>query len=434
MMSEKTAAFLSELASGRIPRGSIPEDLDNVEQTKMIVSYLTTIQQFSIALANGDLSAPLPSVGGPVAGSLKSLHASLKHLTWQAKQIAGGDFTQRVDFMGEFSDAFNIMVERLETSRNELEAMNLKLQEDNIKLRNLTEALRESEERFRHIAENVSDVIWTLDRSLERFTYISPSIAQLRGLTVEEALQEPISEAMTPESLDHMRKILSDKISAIENGAKEDPVSEIIEVEQLCRSGRTIHVEVVISAVTDAEGRLKEFVGISRDISVRKRAETRLKYQSTHDSSTGLYNRAFFDEELERMINGSKFPVSIVVADLDGLKRVNDSLGHEVGDQLIKGAAEILQMAFRGNDIVARTGGDEFVILLPEVDWHGAMNSIERIRNCMQAYNSENEGPLVSISLGAATAASGGEIVSALKEADEQMYADKIKRKQQRME
>lgn len=431
-MGTIASTILNELASGRIPRGRIPEDLEDGEQIKLLMSYLASVQQFSMALANGDLSAPVPAVGGPVAGSLKSLHASLKHLTWQTKQIAGGDFSQRVDFMGEFSGAFNSMVERLDASRNELEAMNLRLQEDNFKLRNLTEALRESEERFRHIAENVSDVIWTLDRSLERFTYISPSIAQLRGLSVEEALQEPIAEAMTPESLAYMRKALSDKILSIDNGGKEDPVSEIIEVEQVCRSGRIINVEVVISAVTDAEGQLKEFVGISRDISVRKRAEARLKYQSTHDASTGLYNRAFFDEELERMINGSEFPVSMIVADLDGLKRVNDTMGHDAGDKLIKGAAEILHMAFRGNDIVSRTGGDEFIILLPEMDWHGAIHSIDRIRNCIQAYNSENEGPLVSISLGAATAATGEEIPSALKEADERMYADKLNRKQQR--
>lgn len=431
-MSATASTILHELASGRIPRESIPDDLENAEQIHLLVSYLRSVQQFSVALANGDLSAQLPAVGGPVAGSLKSLHASLKHLTWQTKQIAGGDFSQRVDFMGEFSEAFNIMVKHLDASRNELETMNLRLQDDNLKLRNLTEALRESEERFRHIADNVSDVIWTLDRSLERFTYISPSIAQLRGLSVEEALLEPIEDSMTPASLAYMRKTLSDKIVSVDSGAKVNSASDVIEVEQICRNGNSIHVEVVISVVTDAEGQLKEFVGISRDISVRKRAEAQLKYQSTHDAPTGLYNRTFFDEEIERMINGSRFPVSIIVADLDGLKRVNDTMGHEAGDHLIKGAAEILHMSFRGNDIVSRTGGDEFVILLPEVDQEGAIRSIERIRNCMQAYNSENEGPLVSISLGTATAATGGEIPSALKEADELMYADKIQRKQQR--
>lgn len=427
-MSDSLENILAELAAGRIPRGSLSEDMPHAQQVQQLVAYLNSIQKFSIALANGDLAAPLPAVGGPVAGSMKSLHASLKHLTWQTQQIAAGDFSQRVDFLGEFSRSFNSMVERLEESRASLETMNLRLQEDNIKLRNLTEALRESEERFRHIAENVSDVIWTIDNSMEHFTYISPSIATLRGLSVAEAMEETPEQAMTPESLVAMRKILTNKRAASQHGY----VSEVMEVEQNCRDGRHIYVEVVMSAITDSDGRVKEFVGISRDISARKKAEDRLKYQSTHDAATDLYNRAYFDEELERAINGTRFPVSIIVADLDGLKKVNDTMGHEAGDRLIAGAAEILRMAFRGGDIVARTGGDEFVMLLPEMDEKGVAASIARIRSCMQSYNSENMGPLVSISLGAATAATGGEIPLALKAADERMYADKVERKQQR--
>ncbi len=428
-METTTAAILAELAAGRIPRGVIPDGLPETEQLRQLITYLKGIQQFSLSLSNGDLTAPLPAAGGPVAGSLKSLHASLKHLTWQTRQIADGDFSQRVDFMGEFSEAFNRMVERLDQSRSQLEALNLRLQEDNTALRNLTEALREGEERFRHIAENVNDVIWTLDRTLDRFTYISPSIATLRGLSVEEALQEPLEQAMTPESLAAMRSALSGKL----HEEAVSSVSEVIEVEQLCRDGRIINVEVVVSAISDADGRLKEFVGISRDISMRKKAEALLKYQSTHDAQTELYNRAFFDAELERTMQGSQFPVSVIVADLDGLKRVNDSLGHEAGDLLIKGAAEVLQMAFRGSDIVARTGGDEFIILLHGMGQDGAAASLERIRSCAQTYNAGHDGQPVSISLGAATATAAEELPLALKQADERMYADKLERKQQRI-
>lgn len=430
-MSVSLESILAEFAAGRVPHASISGDLPNGSQLLELAAYLTAIQKFSLALANGDLAAPLPDVRGPVAGSLKSLHASLKHLTWQTKQIAGGDFSQRVDFMGEFSQAFNSMVERLDDSRARLEAMNRQFQEDNIRLRTLTEALRESEERFRHIAENVSDVIWTLDSAMEHFTYVSPSIATLRGLSVAEAMEETLEQAMTPESLLTMRRILMKERAAADNG-NGGSLSDVFEVEQFCRDGRLIYVEIVISVITDSSGQLKEYVGISRDISVRKKAEDRLKYQSTHDAATDLYNRAYFDAELEKLIQGSRFPVSVIVADLDGLKRINDSQGHEAGDRLIKGAAEILQMAFRGGDIVARTGGDEFVMLLPDMDRKGALASIERIRGCQQAYNSGNEGPLVSISLGTATAANGVEIPLALKEADERMYADKVQRKQQR--
>ena len=432
-MSVTLETILAEFAAGRIPQSSISADLPCGEQLQQLAAYLASIRQFSLALANGDLAAPLPAVGGPVAGSLKSLHASLKHLTWQAQQITAGDFSQRVDFLGEFSHAFNTMVERLEESRASLEAMNQQLQDDNIQLRDLSEALRESEGRFRHIAENVSDVIWTLDSSMERFTYISPSIANLRGLSVAEAMEETLEQAMTPESLVKIRRLLTNKRAASGSG-KDCFFSEVLEVEQLCRTGRHINVEIVVSIITDSEGQLKEFIGISRDISARKMAEDRLKFQSTHDAPTGLYNRAFFDAELELTTQENRFPVSLIVADLDGLKKINDTLGHEAGDQLIKGAAEILKMAFRGDDTVARTGGDEFVALLPEMDQDGARAAVERIRNCMQAFNSEHAGPLVSISLGTATAANADEIPLALKEADERMYADKVQRKQQRLD
>jgi PAS domain S-box-containing protein len=260
----------NELASGRIPRGGIPGDAPHADELNRLVVYLTSIQQFSMALANGDLSATLTDVKGPVAGSLKSLHASLKHLTWQTKQIAAGDFSQRVDFMGEFSDAFNIMVQRLDQSRTALEVLNLRLREDNIKLQNLADELREKEERLRHIAENVSDVIWTLDSAMEGFTYVSPSIASLRGLSVDEALREPLERTMTQESLAHLRSSLSDRVTDPGSMGKAGALSEKMEIEQICRDGRIISVEVVITAITDAHGRLKEFVGVSRDITARK--------------------------------------------------------------------------------------------------------------------------------------------------------------------
>jgi diguanylate cyclase (GGDEF)-like protein len=238
---------------------------------------------------------------------------------------------------------------------------------------------------------------------------------------------------MTPETLALLRKALSDKMASTTDSKEIGEISEVVEVEQVCRDGRVINVEVVISAIYDSEGHFKEFVGVSRDITVRKKTEDILKYQSTHDSLTGLYNRAFLDAELELATCGRQFPVSVIVADLDGLKRINDTLGHEAGDALIKGASAVLQMAFRGNDIVARTGGDEFVILLRGMGQLEAGIALERIRSCMATYNSDSGERLVSMSLGTATAESGEEIPQALKKADELMYADKAHRKQQRI-
>ena len=431
MRDERVTAFLEQLISGRIPR-EIPADVEYAQELARLAGYLEAFRRFTLALANGDLTASLPGVAGPVAGSLKSLQASLKHLTWQATQIAAGDFSQRVDFMGEFAVAFNTMVRNLDESRTALESANKRLQEDMLRIQRMSAALRESEERFRLISESVSDVIWTLDASTEHFTYVSPSIASVRGLSVTEAVTESLAQTVTAESLARIREVMARIAGRFSESGHPGDFSEKIEVEQICRDGRIIPVEVVVSAIGDAEGNLKEFVGISRDITERKKADEKLKYRSTHDSQTDLYNRAYFDAELERIASGRQFPVSFIVADLDGLKRVNDTLGHEAGDQLIKGAATVLRSAFRASDVISRTGGDEFVIILYGIDEAWALASLDRIRACADNFNHRHDGPAVSISLGVGVALDVEDIPRALKEADERMYADKTRRKQQR--
>jgi len=168
-------------------------------------------------------------------------------------------------------------------------------------------------------------------------------------------------------------------------------------------------------------------VGALLDISERKRAETKLRYLSTHDILTGIYNRAYFDEELERLKKGRKFPVSIVMADVDRLKEVNDRLGHAAGDELLKHAAEVFKNAFRREDVAARIGGDEFAALLPNTDEGALIEAMERLHQHLLQNNQENYRlPLpLSLSIGAATAQSGEELMTAWRMADQRMYREK---------
>ncbi|OGW41604.1 MAG: hypothetical protein A2010_18535 [Nitrospirae bacterium GWD2_57_9] len=139
----------------------------------------------------------------------------------------------------------------------------------------IEEALRESEERYRLIAENVSDVIWTLDIKTRRFTYVSPSVARLRGFTPEQVLAQPLDEVLTPSSLAEVMRRLEEVIPRIASG---DAVrgGTPLEVEQPCKDGSTVWTEVTANIVRDCRGQPSAILGVSRNITERKRAEQAL--------------------------------------------------------------------------------------------------------------------------------------------------------------
>ena len=160
------------------------------------------------------------------------------------------------------------------------------------------------------------------------------------------------------------------------------------------------------------------------DITEQKKNEEMLRHVGSHDKLTGLYNRTFFDEELERLSREGTFPIGIVMADVNGLKMINDCQGHAAGDQVIRLAARIILRAFRAGDVVARIGGDEFAILMPETRKSVAEDAVERIMNSSEITNGQ-----VSIAFGVGSAENGGMLGEALKLSDRRMYRDKAEQK-----
>ena len=167
-----------------------------------------------------------------------------------------------------------------------------------------------------------------------------------------------------------------------------------------------------------------------QDISERKKFEEQLKYLSLHDQLTGLYNRAYLENELLRLNISREYPISIISVDLDGLKLVNDTLGHDHGDDLLKVCAGILQESFRDSDIVARAGGDEFVILLPGTELQAGERIAQRIQSQIMNYNRVQKGHIpLSLSIGLACAENDQhDLTEVLKQADDLMYRDKLNR------
>jgi diguanylate cyclase (GGDEF)-like protein len=190
-------------------------------------------------------------------------------------------------------------------------------------------------------------------------------------------------------------------------------------------TGDPVNIQLHWAVLPGSEADFGRVLVSIEDITARKTAEDYLKYLGTHDVLTGLYNRAYFEEELIRLGRGRRFPISVIVADLDGLKAVNDARGHAEGDKLIRRAAEVLQAAVRAEDVVARVGGDEFTILLPTTDDAAAQQALERIRQLVELNNKYYRQPRLSISLGTATGAAGAVMAEVLREADDGMYAEK---------
>lgn len=193
------------------------------------------------------------------------------------------------------------------------------------------------------------------------------------------------------------------------------------------RDGTIFPVYMISSLVYDRDHAPLGVVAVCEDISERKRVEEALRFMSTHDALTGLYNRAFFDMELERLDRSRHFPVSVIMMDVDNLKGVNDRHGHAAGDLLLQQASRMLTSLFRAEDVVARIGGDEFVVLLPETDGVSLERAMSRIEEVL--CSSSEEEPCVRLSVGGATALEAGTLLAACQLADERMYQVKQERR-----
>lgn len=159
----------------------------------------------------------------------------------------------------------------------------------------------------------------------------------------------------------------------------------------------------------------------------RKKTEEELRFLSLHDYLTGLYNRAYFDNEMLRLEKGRDYPISIIYLDMDNLKILNDTMGHQAGDQALINCARLLKENLREIDVLARVGGDEFAVILPCTDEKSGEEIIKRIKSALVHYNLNNQGLPLSLSIGIATC-NGPEhkLNDTLKRADDLMYIKKI--------
>lgn len=286
------------------------------------------------------------------------------------------------------------------------------------------EALRNSEQQLKLVLEGSNDGFcdWHIPSAT---VWMSARYVEMLGYLPGEIEQSP----QTIKSLVHPEDWpLADRF--IDEELVSNHPSFGIEVRMKTKSGEWKWILYRGKVVErDENGLTTRVAGTCTDITEKKQFEEQLRYASNHDQLTGLYNRAFFDVEFERMKVGRNYPVSIVSADIDGLKAVNDNYGHVEGDRLIQLAARTMKAAFRADDVVARIGGDEFAVILPNADAEIVKEAIKRVLAGQAEMSKGLANFALTISIGAATANSAEQLGEALRQADSRMYYYKFRRK-----
>lgn len=273
--------------------------------------------------------------------------------------------------------------------------------------------MHERLEKYRVLAEKANDAMLFIDRK-GSILEVNDAAIRIYGYTYHEFSSMSIFDLRNP--LDTQTVVMEQMEVADKDGL-------IFEAVHYLKDGTPISVEVS-SQGTFLENK-RVLLSIVRDITDRKKREEENLYLSYHDVLTGLYNRRFYEEEIKRLDTERNLPISIIMGDLNGLKLANDAFGHNAGDELLQKAALAIQAACRAEDIVARWGGDEFVILLPKTKIEEAEEIVKRIKE--QYLDIGINAIRLSIAFGWDTKTKTDEdIIKVLKSAEDYMYKHKF--------
>jgi diguanylate cyclase (GGDEF)-like protein/PAS domain S-box-containing protein len=225
------------------------------------------------------------------------------------------------------------------------------------------EALRQSEEKYRTILESIQEAYFEVDLD-GKFTFFNDSMARLTGHSKEELLGMNHKQFTNEETAKEV-------FQAFDNVYTTGEPSKGFDWQIIRKDGGEGFVEASVTLQKDLSGKPTGFKGMIRDITERKRTEQQINYMATHDVLTGLPNRLMFNQLLNQAIRSAqrhKRQLAVLFIDLDRFKTINDSLGHEAGDRLLKEIGKRFKRSLRADDVIGRMGGDEFVILIEEVN------------------------------------------------------------------
>jgi len=251
--------------------------------------------------------------------------------------------------------------------------------------------LVEAEARYRNLVVLAHDLVWSMNTE-GCWTYLNGAVTRIYGYTPQEMIGQPFSDFQAPESVE--RDL--DALSSLQQG------QELLNYEtvHLDREGSPRHLSFNARPQFDDNGVLISITGTARDITAQKAFEHELTWQAQHDSLTGLFNRKYFMQELERLITRvarSGAECAMLYLDLDQFKYVNDTLGHAAGDRLLLECTKMLHGNIREGDLLSRFGGDEFTVLLYNLDTEAARQVAEHIRKLFEDFRYIDSGQSFNI-------------------------------------
>lgn len=272
--------------------------------------------------------------------------------------------------------------------------------------------LNERLEKYKLLAEKANDVMLFVDKQ-GNILEVNDAAIRTYGYTYEEFKQITVFD---------LRQVEKNP-KVIEQMERADELGIIFETIHYLKDGTSIPVEVSSQGTFIGDKRI--LLSIVRNISERKKAEKEILYLSYHDQLTGLYNRRFYEEEIKRLNTESSIPLTLIIADVNGLKLTNDAFGHIAGDILLQKIAAILKNECPSNGIISRIGGDEFVVLLPKTSEFEAEEIAKGIKSAIKDEKTENV--VLSVSIGVAVKNNVFEDIDEIfKRAEADMYRYKL--------